>query len=178
TNLAPAMPAKVAELEALIEGFITDTGAAVPLPNPAFREKAAEETRAPTFGLVARQCELTPVEGALRVTATGKRAFIGTAQAKVGGDVQLVMRLRAPHGGSGKVTWKSAEQDDFPEEGQTLDYTLLQEPGWQDLELALPVEGIIGTLRLYFPLEDGAIEVEKIEVSGEGGKGRRWDFAQ
>lgn len=177
-NLAPAMPEKVAELDVLIDGFIADTGAAVPIPNPAFRVTEPAVNRSPTFGLVPRHCELTVVEGALRVIGTGKNAFIGTAQAKVGGAVKVALRLRAPHGGGVRVVWKKAEQADFPEEGQVTDYTLLNEPGWQDLELGLPVDGTIGTLRLYLPLESGPVEVKKIAISGESGKGREWNFAK
>jgi len=174
-NLAPAMPGKVAELEALIERFITDTGAAVPIPNPAFREEVVTETREPTFGLVPRQCELIRTGGAVRVTGTGNNAFIGTAQAKAGGSVKVSLRLKSPQGGSGKLTWKTAAQEDF-EEGQVVEYTLLSQPDWQDLEVTLPVEGIIGTLRLYLPLESGPVDMAKMEISGESGKGRLWDF--
>jgi arylsulfatase A-like enzyme len=177
-NLAPTMPEKVAELEALIEGFIKETGAAEPIPNPAFRESAPVVKRSPTEGLVPRQCELTLVDGAMRVTATGKRPFLGTAHAKVAGPVKVVLRLRAPHGGKGSLTWKTAGQDDFPEQGQVIDYTLSNEDDWQEVELSLPVEGTIGTLRIYLPAEDGPVEVAKLEISGEGGKARAWDFTE
>jgi arylsulfatase A-like enzyme len=40
-NLAAAMPAKVTELEALIDRFIAETGALAPKPNPAYDEQRA-----------------------------------------------------------------------------------------------------------------------------------------
>lgn len=41
TNLAPKMPERVAELDKLIDGFIEQTGALVPRPNPAYVEEKA-----------------------------------------------------------------------------------------------------------------------------------------
>ncbi|MGH9846924.1 MAG: hypothetical protein ACREEM_50145 [Blastocatellia bacterium] len=35
-NLAAAQPAKVKELDALIDGFLKDSGATYPKPNPAY----------------------------------------------------------------------------------------------------------------------------------------------
>ena len=34
--LAPREPGRVKELDALIDGFLSETGAVVPIPNPAF----------------------------------------------------------------------------------------------------------------------------------------------
>jgi arylsulfatase A-like enzyme len=42
TNLAANHPEKVKELDALIDGFVADTGALYPVPNPAFRTKPAK----------------------------------------------------------------------------------------------------------------------------------------
>ncbi len=40
-NLAGKMPGKVKELDALIDGFIKDTGALAPKPNPAYKPRSA-----------------------------------------------------------------------------------------------------------------------------------------
>jgi arylsulfatase A-like enzyme len=42
TNLAAKRPGKVKELDALIDGFIKDTGALAPKPNPAYRPKGKQ----------------------------------------------------------------------------------------------------------------------------------------
>ena len=44
TNLAAAEPARVRELDALIDGFLRDTGALAPVPNPQFRATTAVAT--------------------------------------------------------------------------------------------------------------------------------------
>lgn len=177
-NLATKMPEKVAELDALIEGFIKDTGALVPISNPEYREPVAAMKQSPTTGMVPKQCELSVSEGAMRVTATGKSPFLGTAQAKFDGPVTVRMRLRAAHGGKGSLAWKTEAQESFPVEGQVLDYTLLNEQSWQDVSLELPVAGTLGTLRIFLPAVEGPVDVELIEISAGEGKVRRWGFAE
>ncbi|MDO8540622.1 MAG: sulfatase [Opitutaceae bacterium] len=49
-NLAGKMPAKVKELDMLIDGFLKDTNATYPRPNPAYRPGAAGEGKAGAAG--------------------------------------------------------------------------------------------------------------------------------
>jgi hypothetical protein len=64
-NLADAMPDKVQKLDALIDGFLSDTGALVPKPNPAYKPTPARPANRqpaalaadPLEGWKARQCE-------------------------------------------------------------------------------------------------------------------------
>ncbi len=177
-NLAVKMPEKVAELDALIDGFIAATGAVVPVPNPDYREPAAAVMKSPTAGLVPKQCEVSAVAGAMRVTATGKRPFLGTAQAKFEGPVKVKLRLRSNQGGKGCLAWKTETQADFPEEGQVLAFTLLGGKSWQDFTLDLPVQGTLGTLRIFLPAVDNPVDVEMIDISAGEGKSRRWNFAE
>jgi arylsulfatase A-like enzyme len=178
TNLAAKMPEKVAELETLMDGFIKETGALVPIPNPGYREPVAASKQSPTTGLVPKQCELTLIDGVMRVTAIGKTPFLGTTQAKFDGPISLTIRLRAQQGGKGSFAWKTVAQETFPEEGQVLDYTLLNEEGWQDVAVELPVAGTLGTLRIFLPAADAPVDVERIEISAGEGKVRRWVFSE
>ena len=177
TNLAAEHPAKVEELEKRIEQFMAHTGALVPIPNPAFRVSAALQQRAADAGLVPKQCRATVVEGALRVDAEGRLPFLGTAQLKhLTGPVTVSLRLRGPSGRS-MVRWKEEGQDEFPAEGQVVEYSATDVEGWQDIELELPVRGRPGILRFYLPARNGAsVEIERIEVTGAAGKSRVWEF--
>jgi arylsulfatase A-like enzyme len=49
-DLAPARPDKVRELRALVDGFIRDTGALEPRPNPAWVPEAGARARRPQGG--------------------------------------------------------------------------------------------------------------------------------
>lgn len=175
-NLAVTMPEKVAELEALIDGFIAKTGALVPKPNPAYRASPAPTAgnRDPAFGLLPRKCEISVEEGFLRVKNKGKVPFLGTAQVRLTGPLKLKLRMRSDAGGPAKVQWKTSGQADFPEQGQVVDYTLSGGGEWQDIELNLPVEGKTATVRLYLPETDLGIQL--IEFSGEERSPQRWTF--
>lgn len=178
-NLAAEMPEKVAELEALLDRFIEETGALVPKPNPAYqrpKESGAAANADPAFGLVPKQCRISVADGILRVEELGRVPFLGTVQVKVTGPVELKLRMRGEQGGSGRVQWRSADQEVFPEEGQVVSYTLSGGGEWEDIRLSLPVKGKTGTIRLYLPASESALEIDSIEFSGESGSPRRWDF--
>src|SRR5262245_45726446 len=54
SNLAASLPARVKELDALIDGFLADTGALYPRPNPDYhRPNAVAAAAAPTGGTPA-----------------------------------------------------------------------------------------------------------------------------
>lgn len=178
TNLAAKMPEKVAELDLLIDGFIKETGALEPIPNPDYREPVEAMKQSSTTGLVPKQCEISVIDGAMRVTGSGKRPFLGTAQAKFEGPVTVKMRLRTAHGGKGSLAWKTEAQETFPEEGQVIGYTLSSGEEWQDVALELPIDGTLGTLRIFIPADEGPVDVERIEISAGEGKSRRWVFSE
>ncbi len=176
-NLAAEHPEKVAELEKLIEQFIADTGALAPKPNPAYQPAAAKASRSPDAGLVPKFCKATVVDGALRVENDGRLPFLGTAQLRdLGGPLKGTLRLRGP-AGKAQVRWMLEGQEEFPQQGQAVDYTLSGGGEWEDIALDLPVTGKPRLVRIYLPVTDeAAVEIESIEFRGSGGGERRWDF--
>lgn len=180
-NLAASMPDKVKELDALIDGFIADTGALVPIPNPDYKPQAATAARAPEAGLVPKMCSVEVVDGALVVTVEpGKRnAFLGSAQIKYGAPMTLKLRIRSEVGGIGKVYWKLEAQEEFPAEGQVVAFDLAPGNEWQDLVVDLPVTEKTGTVRLYLPVEQGPVEIQSIDYidSKTQTSIKRWDFS-
>jgi arylsulfatase A-like enzyme len=180
-NLAAAMPEKVAELDALIDGFIADTGALAPKPNPDYKPQVAKAALAADAGLVARSCVMEVKQGALRVIGEkGKgNSFLGTAQVKSQSPLTLKMRVRAPMGGLGRVHWKTAEQSDFPEGAQLVSFELPAGETWGEVVVELPVKQKISTLRLYLPADQGVVEIRSIDYldSRTQKSVKRWDFA-
>jgi len=172
TNLAAKMPDKVKELDALIDGFVADTGALYPKPNPAYKLRAAID---PVQGLAPKFCKATVVEGALRIEADGRTPFLGTAQVKLTGPITMTLRARSGPGGPGKVQWKSASQTEFPATGQTADFVIPASAVWQDITVALPVEGPAGTIRVYLPTP---VEIERLQFSAATGKPKQWNFGK
>ena len=174
-NLAAQMPDKVKELDALIDGFVKDTGALYPKPNPAYDPKAAGVAKGPTAGLVPRMCRLALLDGALRVEADGRTPFLGTAQAKLDGPATLKLCVRGK-GGEGKVHWRLAGQKGFPEQRQVAPFAVAPSESWQEVEVRLPVTGKTDIVRLYLPVAQGPIEIRSIAFTARDGRAQVWDF--
>jgi hypothetical protein len=169
------MPDKVKELDALIDGFLKDTGATYPRPNPAYKPVAAKVPAKSTDPLDAwkeRQCKATVSAGILTMKGTGKAgtAFLGHGMAKMNGPASVTLRVRSEGGGAGKI-------DSLPQ--GAADPSVIHSSAfevkageWQELKIELIEKGALGTLRVYLP--DG--EVDFIEVAPANGKAQRWDF--
>jgi hypothetical protein len=180
-NLASRMPDEVKELDALIDQFVKDTGAPVPKPNPNFisaTPKPPGDTNSdPMAGLVARMCKVVATDGAIRITGEGRQPFLGTAQARLSGPLTLKLRARSTAGGEGRVQWRTATQETFPESTQIVTYHLSAETKWQDVSIQLPIQGNARVVRLYLPAEKSAVEVQSIQFLDKSGRKKAWDFA-
>lgn len=172
-NLAKAMPDKVAEMDALIDRFIAETGALVPKPNPAYAAPTPLDRAA---GLVPKMCRIAVVDGALRVTGDGRTPFLGTAQVRYAGPLTLTLRIRSANGGLGKVQWKLADQEQFPESGQEVEFAVAEGNDWQDVTVELPIRGRPSIVRIYLPATKGPVDIRTIRFSGDSGVVKSWSF--
>jgi len=180
-NLAESQPAKVKELDALIDGFLKDTGALYPRPNPAYKVAAATPAPAPANanpddpldGWKARQCEVAVKDGIM--TVTGKAgAFLGHSMGKLTGPATLKFRARSATGGASKVEWLPGGATDTAN-AQSTAYTL-PAGDWQELSVSVPAKGPLGVLRLYLPAQTGPVALDWVELKPATGKPQRWDF--
>jgi arylsulfatase A-like enzyme len=177
TDLAAKMPDKVKELEALIDGFLKDTHAAFPQPNPAYQPRPTAKPADPLAGLVPKFCHASISDGALHIEATGRTPFLGTGQVKLSGPMTLKLRVRSSAGGAGKVQWRTAAQTEFPPDSQITSFTLPAGSEWQDITVDLPMVGACGTLRLFLPADKAPVEIQTMDFSSTAGKSKRWSFA-
>jgi hypothetical protein len=179
-NLASRMPDKVKELDALIDQFVEDTGALVPKPNPNFNSKVSKPLHGtnadPIAGLVTRMCKVVATDGAIRITATGRQPFLGTGQVRLSGPLTLRLRARSTAGGEGRVQWRTATQETFPESTQIVTYHLSAGTKWQDVSIQLPIQGNARVVRLYLPADKSAVEVQSIQFLDKSGRKKAWDF--
>ncbi|MEW6303768.1 MAG: sulfatase [Verrucomicrobiota bacterium] len=189
-NLAKQMPDKVKELDALIDQFLKDTKALAPKPNPDYQPGAARPTAAAPaatgdalLGWVPKSAKTSAVEGALRVEADGRAPFIATVQLKGlkhEGPVTLQYRLRTAQGGAGKVQWRTAAQEQFPAEGQVVEFNLAGGNAWQEGAIELPVAGQVAHIRFYPPVQRQPVDVDWLRLAPSGKSGAKplaWDFA-
>jgi arylsulfatase A-like enzyme len=176
-NLAAAQPDRVKELDALIDGFLTDTGAKYPRPNPAYTPDAIARPKAhdgdPLQGWKPRQCDAATKDGVL--TVKGKtNAFLGYAMGKVIGPAEVKVRLRTSIAGAGKVEWLPKGAAD-PTIVKSVPFDAVA-GGWQELSVTVAEQGPLGTVRLYLPSSQQPVEIDWIEVKPGRGKAQRWDF--
>jgi len=183
-NLAAAEPARVQALDALIDGFLRDTGALVPLPNPAFGGAVPERPRKAAGlpattralgGWVPKAATATLRDGALVVAGDGRAPFLGLTGLKLAGPVTLRLRAQSA-GGAARVQWRTADQETFPATGQSVDFKLAggEVPG--EARVILPVSGSLLHLRLYLPAQQRPVELDWVELSPAAGKPQRWEF--
>ncbi|MEN3943898.1 sulfatase [Prosthecobacter sp. SYSU 5D2] len=180
-NLAEQMPDKVKELDVLIDGFLKDTGALVPKPNPAYKAPA-NVTKAgvdPMRGLVPKGCKATLVKGALRIDAEVPRPFLGNASVKANGAVTLKMRARSAKGGAGSIHWRTGDQETFVNDVNILEYAMTGGGEWQDITLELPIKTSLAGFRLFLPAAKVPLEIESLSVitKNDGKPVKVWTFA-
>jgi arylsulfatase A-like enzyme len=99
TNLAQQHPERVRELDALIDGFLKDTGAAIPKPNPRFKID-------PLQGWIPKACDASIAGDVLRVAGAGRRPFLATTRVQEAGPLELRVRLRSEAGGEILAQWR------------------------------------------------------------------------
>lgn len=169
TNVAQWHPDEVAALNGLIDGFLTDTGAAVPKPNPAWRgevdpAKAKAAPADPLLGWIPKGGTASRQDDGLRVAIEpGRRnGFIATTRLqglKAEGPVRIVLTLGEHAAGRAEFQWRAVGQETFPETGQRVGLDLTGEPG--AIEVALPVMGKLAHLRLFLP---GSATVQNVRI--------------
>lgn len=178
-NLAAQMPDKVKELDGLIDVFLKETGAPYPRPNPAFNALTAAPGKLtasrPYEGWVPKGCTAAMRDGRLIVTGENRAPFLGMTGLKHPGPVEMRLKSTAG-GGPAKVQWRTADQPEFPREGQAVEFAL--QPGGEGAEtrVELPVSGSLLHLRLYLPAQQQPVELDWVELRSQGGRSQRWEF--
>ncbi|MCE2692792.1 MAG: sulfatase [Verrucomicrobiaceae bacterium] len=188
-NLAAQKPELVAELDALIAGFLTDTKAVVPVPNPAFdpakyrpelegKQQPKGKAKVPAKsaakgkddgdpalqGWKARDCQASVKEGILRLTNIGSACFLGFSAGKHSGPTTAKFRIKAK-AGSSHFDWLPGGAGS---KEQRIDFTL-KGGDWEEISVELPAEGPLGIVRLYLPMQDTPVEIDWIELKSKNG---------
>ena len=179
-NLAAAQPVLVKELDALIDGFLKDTGATYPRPNPDYKPAAAKPAAPadPLQGWKARQCEAVVKDGALVVTSKtpGDNVFLGHVAGKTTGPALLTIRIRATEGGPGRIECRPAGAGDN-KASSSVPFTV-PSGGWREIAVELPAVGSPGIVRVYLPAGAQPLAIAWMELRSKaaGPAAQRWDF--
>jgi arylsulfatase A-like enzyme len=161
-NLAPAQPALVKELDALIEQFLADTKAVVPGPNPAYRQSAPGEAPSETW-TTSKHATLTRVARLFTVLSTGGDPWIATRAVPGGkGPFTLTLRMKSTASGGGTLYYSSSAKPGFKRE-QSMPLAVQHDGQWHEYEVTLPVEKLTA-LRLDPASGAGQIEISTMEL--------------
>ncbi|MCP5559163.1 MAG: sulfatase [Verrucomicrobiaceae bacterium] len=176
TNLAEQMPDKVAELDALIDGFQADTGARFPIPNPAYKPRGpAQQAERPLGGWVPKGCTAELKDGALIVTGENRSPFLGLTALKHPGPVSMEIAASGA-AGPARIQWRTADQETFPEAGQIVEFTLPGGSTPSTVTVELPVKGSLLHLRLYLPAQQAPVTLDRITIRSRAPQPQIWNF--
>jgi arylsulfatase A-like enzyme len=174
TNLAERMPRKVAELDALLEGFLRETKAVLPIANPAYDPEA--------FPVVdgwrpSGQCKIRKQEGALIITAIGGDPFVVTADVPAeAGSLVVRFRLRSDSSGVGQF-FHADEQT--PQFGPTvrLSFAPVHDGEWHEYDVRFSAQGLLKQIRIDPCAAPGKVEIDWVRLCREDGTLlKAWEF--
>ena len=177
-NLASSDPDLVEKLDALIDGFLEETGALYPRPNPNFDPSLARPgTADPLNAWKQRGCVATIADGVLHVTGTGKpgNIFLGHATRGMSAPATVNMKIRSAVGGAARIDCLPAGAGD---ESKVFTVPFEVKPGnWEDITVEMKHIGPLGTMRLYLPASETApVEIDQIDIIPAKGRGETWTF--
>ncbi len=174
-NLAAEKPDLVRELNAMIDGFLKETEAVVPVRNPNYKPATATQGAAeanPLQGWKARGSEAVVKDGVLIVSGVNASPFLGVGAANLSGPTTVKFRARSATGGAGKVEWLPTAT--AADKAKSVSFRLTG-GDWREVTVSLPAEGALGIVRLYLPAQKGPVEVDWIELKAAV-RSRRWEF--
>ncbi len=172
TDLASQMPDKVAELDALLERFLKDTKAVVPIPNPAYQPAPPNLQGWQAFA------DTTAALGPpLRLVATGKRTQMMQRDVpEASGELVLKFRITAAAGQGGIVYWTDPAHAAFNKDMRS-DFTLQADGEWHEYAAPFRCEGRLTGLRFDASVVPTTVQVAWIRLcQADGTVLREWGF--
>jgi len=182
TNLASAEPALVTELDGLIEGFLTETKAVVPVPNPAFdpaqyrpelegkqQPKGKGKGATKNGWSLSKDASLVKEKGIATLVSKGGDPWMSAkVPASAKGPFTLTLRLSSSAKGAALIYYATTETPGF-EKSRTLPLALRHDGSSQDFEVTLPFPRL-AALRLDPASGPGEIAIERFELRDAAGQ--------
>ena len=173
-NLAPKMPQKVRQLDALIDGFVGNTGALLPRKNPTYDPAAlplADGWKA------SRDCKMLQGEDVLRVEAFAGDPFIWTTEVPTAqGELVAHFRMRSTSKGTGQFFWADAKTRNF---GPTvrLNFEPIHDGEWHEYAVEFTTNGPLRQFRIDPSTAPGTLHFDWVRLCGKDGDTlKEWQF--
>ena len=176
-NLAAARPQKVQELNALIDGFLKDTGAIVPKANPDYNPNIA--VLAEMGWNVGKELDVSFAEGVLILKSSGNDPIIQTRDVpSTPGPFTVEFRMRSESSGVAQVFWSTGPSEPFHRDRSTI-FGPQHDGQWHEYQANLPVDKPIVALRIDPSTAAGEMRIEWVRVKDTAGTLlKEWRFAR
>lgn len=173
-NLAGHMPEKVRELDALIERFLGETGAAVPRPNPNYDPDALSQLDG---WRPSRDAGIRRSEHNLVLESTGGDPFIYLNRVPPArGRLALRFRMRSRAKGGGMTFWSTRENRAFGPQRRPP-FHPVHDGEWHEYAVPFTCQGTLNALRIDPATAPGVIEFDWIRlVDANGRELAVWQF--
>ena len=168
-DLAAKMPEKVKELAALLDGFLKDTRAVVPKPNPAYWP--------PDRWGAGKDARLELRDGKAVVSSATDRPTLHLLQAPEGtGAFVVKFRMRVERGRGGLVLWGTDKQPGFAPTRRTL-FQPKFDGQWHEYEVRFTTPDTLRQLRIDGSLAPTTVEYQWVRLCREDGSTiKSWEF--
>jgi hypothetical protein len=172
-NLADEMPDRVKELDALIEGFLKDSGAVLPRPNPAY--SPGVQGWAPS-----KDAALSVKDGLLVMESTGLDPYMSTRDVpKNRGATIVEFRMRSSAAGQAQVYWGAEGMTPLFIKDRSIIVQVMHDGQWHEYSEKLPIIGTLTALRIDPAAAKGHIELERIRLRGlDDAVLKEWNFSK
>jgi hypothetical protein len=187
-NLAAENPAKVTELDALIERFLQRTKAVVPVPNPKFdpaqyrpelegkqqpkgkgkpKAKSTAKVAPPTGWQTSNDVELTRHDGALLLRSSGGDPWVSTRHLPTALKPPFKLQFQLISNGKGAVViyYSDTDKPGFSKE-RSLSVTVPHDGKTHKVDVTLPVENLTA-LRIDPGNAPGQIRIEGLKLNDQ-----------
>ena len=173
-DLAAAEPGRVGAMGAKLDGFLADTRAVLPRPNPAYDPALNVEIAG---WRPIHDAGMRAAPGHVVILSRGSDPQIATVfEPPVTGPLKVEVRMKSPSRGDGAVYWTHGSQGYAKQRGTF--FKPVHDGQWHDYTLDLPAAGKVSGLRLDPSSGPGEILVERIRLLfPDGAELKAWSFA-
>jgi arylsulfatase A-like enzyme len=170
-DLAAKMPAKVAELDTLIEQFIAEAKPVLPKPNPNYNPGVAGWNP-------SRDAKLSTAGGVLVIESKGGDPFaMQNDVPKLTGELIVEFRMRSTASGNAQVFWGAEGIDPLFFRDRSVMLPIAHDGEWHEYTVRLPMQGTLRALRIDPATAPGHIEIDWIRLkTADGTTQKEWGF--
>jgi hypothetical protein len=173
-NLAASQPERVEAMDTLIEKFMRDTDAVIPVPNPVHDPAAFDSVSGWKSGGDGR---ISLSYGLFHLRSFGKDPQMTTAKPLklTEGRYTLEMRVRSWAGGEARFFWGGDGEENGGESSQAVG--IKADGLWHEYRTELDFTQSVNRLRFNPASTDGSVSIEWIRLLDRSGSvAAEWDF--